>query len=205
MKKGVSNYDLQMESARELFCGYDQEALIRKFSLEADDNWLYLTYLNTPTRIRCETGRVELWNEQWTPCADFNTVMTLYDLLCYSKATPTLLGQWCAVGNFIVTGITETETFTRRFAKIFDGREEELKAACVKLGGTLLPRMAGADVTCKLPVTPFFPVLLQFWAGDEDFPPRVLLLWDRNTDKFLRFETTFYLQGDILSRLASYF
>lgn len=205
MKKGVSNYDLQMESARELFCGYDQEALIQKFSLEADDNWLYLTYLNTPTRISRETGRVELWNEQWTPCADFNTVMTLYDLLCYSKATPTLLGQWCAVGNFIVTGITETETFTRRFAKIFDGREEELKAACAKLGGTLLLRMAGADVTCKLPVTPFFPVLLQFWAGDEDFPPRVLLLWDRNTDKFLRFETTFYLQGDILSRLASYF
>lgn len=207
MQKNVSNYDLQMESARELFLGYDQEALIRKFSLDADENWLYLTYLNTPTRISRSTGRVEQRYENWTPWEDFNTVMTIYDLLCYCQGSyaPALLGQWCAVGNFIVTGITETETFTRKFARLFDGREAELRAACVKLGGELLPRMAGADVTCKLPVTPFFPVLLQFWAGDEDFPPRIMLLWDRNTDKFLHFETTFYLQGDILARLAGYF
>ena len=62
--------------------------------------------------------------------------------------------------------------------------------------------MAGADVTCKIPVTPFFPILLQFRDGDEEFPPRFTILWDRNTPAFLHFETTFYLQGDLLERLS---
>jgi hypothetical protein len=44
-------------------------------------------------------------------------------------------------------------------------------------------------------------VLLQFWEGDEEFPPKLLILWDRNTDQFMHFETTFYLQGDLLDRL----
>ena len=63
--------------------------------------------------------------------------------------------------------------------------------------------MAGADLTCKFPVTSFFPVLLQFWEGDEEFPPRMLILWDRATDQFMHFETTFYLQGDLLERLKT--
>ena len=71
------------------------------------------------------------------------------------------------------------------------------------MGGILQPRMAGADVTCIIPVTPFFPVLLQFWEGDEEFPPKLLILWDRNADSFLHFETTFYLQGDLLERLKN--
>ena len=57
------------------------------------------------------------------------------------------------------------------------------------------------DVTYRIPVTPFFPVLLQFWESDEEFPPQLQLMWDRNADSFLHFETTFFLQGDLLERL----
>ena len=46
-------------------------------------------------------------------------------------------------------------------------------------------------------------MLLQFWDGDEEFPPRLILLWDRSADQFLHFETTFYLQGDLLTRLLA--
>ena len=72
------------------------------------------------------------------------------------------------------------------------------------LGGVVQTTIAGADLTCQFQVTPFFPVLLQFWEGDDEFPPKLLLLWDRNTDSFMHFETTFYLQGDLLSRLQCY-
>ena len=58
-------------------------------------------------------------------------------------------------------------------------------------------------MTYRFAVTPFFPVVLQFWAGDEEFPPKLLILWDRNTPAFLHYETTFYLQGDLLDRLQS--
>ena len=107
------------------------------------------------------------------------------------------------MGAFVVTGVTDTETFTKKYAARFNGHLEELRSACEKLGGVLQARMAGADVTCKFQVTPFFPVLLQFWEGDEEFTPKLMLLWDRNTDQFMHFETTFYLQGDLLQRLWS--
>lgn len=198
------NYDLQVDIGKRIFLEYDQEQIIRKFRLKADADWIYLPYLNSPCRISRTTGGVEeCIDNVWRACRDFSTVMTLYDLLCYHRgeAPPVLLHQWCAVGNFVITGVTQTDTFTGKYAKLFDGHLAELEAACKKLGGVLQPPMAGANLTCRIPVTPFFPVLLQFWEGDDEFPPKLLILWDRNTDRFMHFETTFYLQGDVLSRL----
>lgn len=200
----TDNYDLQVDIARKIFLEYDQETLIRKFALQADENWICLTYLNSPLRISRETGRIdERIDGIWTECRDFSTVMTVYDLLCHHRGdtAPVLRHEWCTVGTFIVTGVQNTVTFTKKYAALFDGRLEALKAACVKLGGVMQPRMAGADVTCKIPVTPYFPVLLQFWEGDDEFPPKLMLLWDRNSMEFLHFETTFYFQGDLGQRL----
>ena len=56
-------------------------------------------------------------------------------------------------------------------------------------------RLAGADLTFEMPVLPDFSVLLQFWDGDEEFPPKILLLWDKVSLSYLHFETTYYLQG----------
>lgn len=204
MKQPASNYDLQVDMAKQIFLQYDQELLIRKFRLEADEEWIRLEYLRTPCRICRRSGEIqEYCRGEWRSCRSFGTVMTIYDLLCYHRggSAPVLAGEWCTVGNFVVTGVTNTETFTKKYAALFDSRLEALKAACEGLGGTLLPPMAGADVTCRIPVTRFFPVLLQFWTGDEEFPPKLVLLWDRNATQFLHFETTFYLQGDLLERL----
>ena len=202
----MDNYDLQVDIAKRVFLEYDQKLIIQKFRLETDNSYIYLTYLSTHCRICRKTGRIDACiGQNWQECREYSTVMTIYDLLCYNKDEniPPLSGQWCAVGTFIVAGITETETFTKKYAKCFDGRLTELKAACEKLGGVLQPKMAGADLTCKFPVTSFFPVLLQFWEGDEEFPPKMLILWDRATDQFMHFETTFYLQGDLLERLKT--
>ena len=202
----MDNYDLQVDTARAIFLKFDRERLIQKFNLNADKEWLYITYLNTPCRISRKTGAIEEKLENvWRECREYSTVMTIYDILCYHKGDkmPPLSGQWCAVGTFIVAGITETETFTQKYANYFDGHLEELKLACKTLGGEIQPTMAGADLTCRFEVTPFFPVLLQFWAGDEEFPPKLLILWDRNTDQYMHFETTFYLQGDLLSQLRN--
>ena len=202
----MDNYDLQVDMAKEIFLAYDQEILLRKFNLKADEDYIYLTYLHTPCRISRTDGSIsEYVGNIWRECRDYSTVMTIYDLLCYhkGKTAPTLSGQWCAVGNFVVTGVTQTDTFTKKYARYFDGRLEELKIACAQLGGECLSPIAGADLTCRFDVTPFFPVLLQFWAGDEEFPPKILILWDKNANQYLHFETTFYLQGDLLNRLKT--
>ena len=53
----------------------------------------------------------------------------------------------------------------------------------------------------EIPAFSFFPVLLQFWESDEEFPPQIKILWDDQTMRYLNFETTYYLQGDLLKRL----
>ena len=208
MQKPTSNYDLQVDIAKRIFMEYDHQRLIRKFGLEADAAWIYLTYLNTPCRISRENGGVEeLIDGEWRECRCYDTVMTIYDILCHHKGdvAPVLSGQWCTVGHFIVTGITQADGFARKYARVFDGHCGALRQACEGMGGELLPPMAGADVTCCFWATPFFPVLLQFWEGDEDFPPKLMLLWDSSTPSFLHFETTFYLQGDLMERLMRRF
>ena len=199
-----SNYDLQVDIGKRIFLEYDQSTLIRKFNLTADEKWIYLAYLNTPCRISREDGHIEEnKTDEWQECRSFNTVMTIYDLLCYHKGdtVPVLFDTWCPIGTFIVSGVQDTEYFTKKYAALFQDHTAELKAASIQLGGTIQPPMAGADVTCIFRVTPFFPVLLQFWEGDDEFPPQIKLLWDRNTEQFLHFETTFFLQGDLLERL----
>ena len=204
MSRGPSNYDLQADLARKLFLTYDQTGLIRKYDLRSDDRWIYMDYLNIPSRIGRADGRIwQRRGDQWVECRDFSTVMTVYDLLCHHRGeqAPKCTGQWCAVGHFVVTGVTDTGAFTKKYAARFDGRLEEVKAACAALGGVAHKSVAGADITCIFPVTPWFPVMLQFWASDEEFPAALKLLWDRASMDFLHFETTFYLQGDLLERL----
>ena len=115
----MDNYDLQVDMAKRIFLEYDQERMIRKFCLKADDQWIYLTYLNTPCRINRQTGAVEEHTqEDWIERRNFSTVMTIYDLLCFHKEEKALQlsGSWCAVGTFVVTGVTQTDTFTKKYA-----------------------------------------------------------------------------------------
>lgn len=201
-----SNYDLQVDIGRQIFLEYDQTRLIQKYGLQADSQWIYLDYLHTPCRISRTTGQIEERGDSvWTECRNFSTVMTIYDLLCYNQdpTAPQLAHQWCAVGGFVITGVQDTGRFTSKYAARFNGHLQQLRAACEHTGGILQPTMAGADLTCLFPVTPFFPVLLQFWEGDEEFPPKLMVMWDKHANRFLHFETTFYLQGDLLERLAS--
>ena len=107
------------------------------------------------------------------------------------------------IGNFAAAGSSpDANLFAQKYADAFNGKVEELKAACKIMGGEVKARLAGADVTAQIPAFPFFPVLLQFWEGDDEFAPQIRILWDSQTMKFLNFETTYYLQGDLLDRLA---
>lgn len=202
-----NNYDRQVDIAREIFLQYDQTLLIQKFGLKADQRYLYLQYLNSPFRICRQSGQVDehLPEQGWTECRNFSSVMTVYDLLCFHKGhtLPGVAGSWQTVGSFVVSGVQETDRFTREAALLFDRNLPVLQKACEALGGVLQPSAAGADVSCIFPVTDFFSVLLRFWAADEEFPPSVSLLWDRNALQYLHFETTFYLQGDLLERLSA--
>ena len=205
--KITSNYDRQVDIGRRIIMEYDQDKIIPRYELLADEHWIYLDYLDASYRISRENGKIEEQQKEncWKECRSYDTVMTIYDLLCYAKGdtAPVLYGAWQTLGNFAVGSSPGTGAFTKKYAKQFRNSAEKLKAACKKLGGIMQKPMARADVTCLIPVTSFFPVLLQFWDGDEEFDPELVLLWDKNSNQFLHFETMFYLQGDLLDRIKN--
>ena len=205
--KITSNYDRQVDIGRRIFMEYDQDKIIRRYELLADEHWIYLDYLDASYRISRENGKIEEQQKEncWKECRSYDTVMTIYDLLCYAKGdtAPVLYGAWQTLENFAVGSSPGTGAFTKKYAKQFRNSAEKLKAACKKLGGIMQKPMARADVTCLIPVTSFFSVLLQFWDGDEEFEPELVLLWDKNSNQFLHFETMFYLQGDLLDRIKN--
>ena len=132
--------------------------------------------------------------------------MTIYDMLCHGdgKELPPLSGKWTLVANFAAAGASPSaDVFSQKYADYFAGKTEALKQACIRLGGQIQPRLAGADVTAQLPAFPFFPVLLQFWDADDEFPSQIKIMWDDQTMRYLNFETTYYLQGDLLARLKA--
>ena len=202
----TSNYEKQVDIGRQYFLKYDPEKLAAKFHLSIDESYLYIRYLDTDYRIDRKTAAIDgKTADGYEECREYTIVMTIYDMLCHEteQEIPALTGDWKLIGNFAAAGSSpDANVFAQKYADAFNGKVEELKAACEAMGGKIQSRLAGADVTAQIPAFPFFPVLLQFWEGDDEFAPQIRILWDSQTMKFLNFETTYYLQGDLLGRLA---
>ena len=58
-KKHRDNYEYMKQSMQQKFLEYDQEAMIRKFGLRQDAQFLYLDFVDRAYRISRTTGMVE--------------------------------------------------------------------------------------------------------------------------------------------------
>ena len=125
-------------------------------------------------------------------------------MLCSEKPLQ-LSNEWCPISEFSkhipIGRKTESEMYTR-FFESFSNSIANLNEACLKLGGLPYRVNKSADVSFKINVFDFFPVIFQFWDKDEDFPPQMKILWDRNTMDYLLFETSYYAAGCLLQRLT---
>ena len=203
-----SNYTKTVRVAQKLFLDYDQDAIIARYGLEHDEDWLYLPFIGNRYRISRENGAIEVLTEagQYEYSGDFNVVMSIYDGLCYPTETPTLSGEWCQINSLQVTmSSPSANIFNQKYANIFAGNVQRLRRACEKLGGTELPIAAGADVYCQFEVFPFFPIQFRFWDADDEFPAQIRILWDRNSLQFMHFETLYYVMGAFLTNLLTIF
>ena len=44
-------------------------------------------------------------------------------------------------------------------------------------------------------------VFVQLWHGDDEFPPHLRCLWDENTHRYLRYETTWFATALLMTRI----
>lgn len=199
----VSNYEITKRRVQKEFLKYDQEEMIRKFSLKADANYLYLKMLNRSYRISRMTGLAEWSEDDFQSCteADFNEAMTLYDLLCDSKPHCRASGKFVNLGSLssLQSGSKKLGDGLFKDAELFDHKEAMLRVACEKMGGILGGK---GDVSYDLPLFEFLPCRIQFWSSDEEFPASFQVFFDENVLDFIRYETVWYAVMYLWDRLA---
>ncbi len=194
------NYQIQASQARERFLTYDQEALIRKLSLKADEHYLYPVMLSQTYRISRETGAMERKTPQgWQSANSFAEVMTLLDLICDSRENRYLSGRWknmTAFGLMFHKNLLEDRRDP--WAERFQDHPEAFRKACQALGGQ---PFSNGDIAYTLDFFDGLPVTLQLWFGDDEFPPNLRFLWDENANMYLKYETMHFAKGLILERI----
>ena len=206
MGEKKTNYDKTREDAEQRFLAYDQEKMIRKFQLEADEAFLYLRFVGRDYRINRKNGKIE-WNRNrsekigFVPvAAGFKETLSILDVLCCSKEDCHLSGNFHTIDRMKSTRYAAAPGagLYASYEKSFDQDTGKLQRALEALGGI---REYPGDAAARLPVFDFLPVIFQFWHSDEEFPATLKFMWDDNTLDYLRFETAFYVMGHILSRI----
>ena len=224
-----NNYEIQAGQARKLFCAHDLDAVARAHGLRTDGDFLYLRLLSEDYRVSRADGYIARRDSgAWLPADGFDETLTIFDLLCDAKPGRRAAGAWKTTLDFggqVHRGLMEPNR-ADALELLYDRRPElleraaaespppvctlfarcrtlldELERACLRLGGT---PMAGADVSFSLPFFEELRIAVQFWHGDDEFAPRLRVLWDANADQYLRYETMYYAIGLLKSRLRAY-
>lgn len=193
-----SNYNQVIENWRLKFLEMDQEELIRKFQLEADEEFLYIIYFSKRFRIDRKTGFIT--EDGKSP--GFDTVMNIYNTFYYSAAHPVASGNLVAfrqVKRVYPFEAAYRRTIISRLQELFSGKTEELRKACEALGGTLLPQ---GDVGYVLPVFPFLNIAVLFWDKDEEFEAQANMLFDSEITEFMHEENVVCVAADAVYYLT---
>lgn len=196
----MDNYALQAQRARERFLSYDPEALARKHWLTRDGEWLRTELFRIPCRLSLHTGDLQrLREDRWEPWNGFGQTMTLLDLLCDSREDRFVTGRLKDMADFGLrfhSGLLQKDPW----AVTFRDRQEDFSRACLALGAQREPLK---DVSFRFWVFEELTLVLQLWLGDEEFPPKLRLLWDENAHMYLRYETMYFAKGLLLSLLQA--
>lgn len=203
----VSNYEITKKNTALLFLKYDQEEIIRKHHLTHDAEYLYLTFFYDRYRVSRSTGLVEVTTGHGWEEVGFNAAMTIYDYLAYSSPDAQIAGALVPLSG--LNGVKAASgasslggSFFDKTATLFDKNTEALRSACAIIGGS--PAGKG-DVSWDFDLFDGYPLRLQFWNADEDFPPQITWFLDKNAAQFMHFETMWYAIGHVIDTLQKHF
>lgn len=206
MKRGdtmarTNNYLLQAAQAKSYFLTYDQDALIRKLHLDADDSFLYPVLFSRRYRLSRKTGDLEREKDgTWEDANTHEEVMTLLDLICDSREDRFISGRWKNMADFGHAFHQNLLEERDPYAESFQAKPEGFRAACEALGGVPMPT---GDIAYTIEVFDGLPLAVQLWLGDEEFPARLRYLWDENALMYLKYETMYFARGLLLERLKN--
>ncbi len=195
--RGMDNYQISRDRAKALFLSFDQEALIRRWKLTADAEWITVEFLGEPCAICRQTGAI--FHRDGAE-AGFGTVLSVFDLLCHEGEEKHPSFHYAPV-NSLKGGapVGVAADFHSQTAERFCRDPEAFCAACQSLGGEAVDL---GDLGFRLPVFGQLSVILKLYHADEDFSASLTLLWDENMLQYTFYETVFYIAGCLLDAIT---
>lgn len=200
MRPTRDNYAIQADFARRLFLDYDQSAILENTPATAGEDFLYLSFACSEYRISRADGHLfRLRGGEWCPADSHGEVLTIFDYLCDAKPDRRAAGEFVSIGflgKHVHTGLS---IHSDALDRSIDHDPEKFRRACLALGAA---EASGGDISFTLKLFPDLSVLARFWHADEDFPPKLDLLWDKNTLQFIRYETVWFASGVLRQRIS---
>lgn len=212
-EKRPSNHEITKRRVMSGIASYDIPKAIRQFALASDDAFLYVDFMTRQYRISQTSGMTEwLADGAWLE-ASFSEVLTIFDILFYSREDAALSGNYMLMQN--LSRVQTSETYAgkggfRKHEEYWDGKEAALAEGCERLGG--VPAGKG-DVAYCVPIFRWpasghidssfsqIDMIMQFWSSDDEFPASFNFLFDENLLQFMHYETIWYVVSHFLSLL----
>lgn len=197
-KENRTNYEILVEEARRQFSSMDMVEVLNRTGIVPQDGYFRIRLLGRGYAVSAEDGTVT--RDDGEPSGT-TVPMILYDLLGYSEKGACPSGEYTQVQNLarVVSTVKYAgQGMHDRNAQGMDGKDEQLKAACEKLGGT--PWGKG-DVSYMIPLTGDLKFVFSFWNSDDEFPASASVLFDKNSLQYMHYETLWYCLGHIFSRI----
>ncbi len=199
-RKDNRQYELMFQDARAMLADKDPMEIAQKAGVEYDPEKkvflvesLHQTYHIAYPTYTCEEDEIDGW---------FYLYMLHY--LNLADGTP-LSGNSITMGELpdgLVRGGKCDQTATQLLEKLLKNKtKEQVKEALQALGGKEIP--SKADLSAVLPVFPRFPVIINIWFEDEEFPPSAKLLFDESAGHYLLIEDVVCVVENLIGRLKT--
>lgn len=196
LRKTMNNYDKMLADAQKRCAGYDMTALAAKKGVEETPEYLKTCFLGQEVRICKADAAVTVDGRP----AGFGEALSVYDWLCDRKADAAASGDFCPVSSLpgvYVSGKGLGMNMPKLSACIHED-PARFHTVMASLGAHKLDL---GDIGYRLDIFPDLPMCLKFYFGDDEFPPVLNLLWDKNILRFVRYETVYYIAGCLHERL----
>ncbi|RHO59919.1 DUF3786 domain-containing protein [Eubacterium sp. AM05-23] len=199
----VSNYEKMKRQMQKEFLKYNQDDMIKRFNIDANERYLTVDFMGGICRIGRKNGFVEC-NDidiEGFREADYNEAMTIYDLLCWSKPDAVPAGQFVnmqSISKIHSTAPSANSGFFNQEMKLFDHQDTLLREVLEKLGGVIID---GGDLAAQIPVFCGLDLLFRFWNSDDEFAPEIQFFWDANVLSFMHYETVWFANHVLIRRI----
>lgn len=200
-EKTKDNYKMLCEKWRLIYLDLDREELARRFGLKSDEQAYYIVYFNQTYRLDKKSGMLTLLGDPDRELA-FHTVMAVYHLFYYSRPGARVSGRFVPfreVKRAAPFDAAFRRTILEPLAAAFEGHAEEMRQACLALGGSPVPQ---GDVGYQIEAFGCMPLQVVFWDGDEEFHAQANILFDADITDFLHEETVVCIASDLFRRLT---